>query len=278
MTHATGPRLSVSTWSLHRSLGDPLFYGPETSQIPFNTHNRGGIGLLEVPAQIAECGIHTLEICHFHMPSRAPAYVRAMRSTLEVTGIELWSVLIDAGDVTHPLHGQRDAAWIADWIDIAGQLGAKRARVIAGKQPLSAQALQASREALVRLADRAEARDVRLMTENWFDLLSTPEAVSELLDSLDGRVGLCFDFGNWKGENKYANLEAIAPYAESCHAKPQFTSDGDIEQDDYLRCLDITRSAGFSGPYTLIYDGPDSDELAGLAGERDLVKRYCSPE
>jgi hypothetical protein len=277
MTQPTGPRLSVSTWSLHRSLGDPQFYGPDAPQIPFSTHNRGGIGLLEVPAQIAERGIHTLEICHFHMPSRAPAYLRAMRSTLEVNNVQLWSLLIDAGDITHPQNGQRDEAWIAEWIEVAGQIGAKNARVIAGKQPHTPEAIEASRAALTRLADVAESKNLRLMTENWFDLLATPAAVIDLLESLDGRVGLCFDFGNWKGEQKYENLAAIASYAESCHAKPQFGPGGAIEQNDYVRCLNITREAGFSGPYTLIYDGPDSDEFAGLADEKAIVEAYCVP-
>lgn len=277
MTHKTDLRLSVSTWSLHRSLGEPRFNGPDEPQIPYNSHNRGGIGLLEVPAQIAAHGIHTLEICHFHLPSRSTAYLRALRSTLEVTGVELWSVLIDAGDVTHPQHGARDEAWIAEWIDVAGQLGAKRARVIAGRQALSPQALDASQAALARLAERAEGHGVRLMTENWFELLGTPDAVITLLGALDGRVGLCFDFGNWKGASKYEDLAQIAPLAESCHAKPQFDANGDIERDDYVRCLDITREAGFSGPYTLIYDGPDGDEFAGLAGEKAIVEGYCAP-
>jgi sugar phosphate isomerase/epimerase len=271
----TGPRLSASTWSLHRSLGDPQHYGPEAVNIPFNTHNKGGISLLDVPAHLVQLGIHTLEICHFHLPSRAPGYLNALRGTLETNGVELWSLLVDAGDVTHPDHGQRDEAWVAGWIDVAQRLGAKRMRVIAGKAEPTDANLARSRDALLRLAEQAEAKGLRLMTENWFSLLSTPDAVNELLGSLDGRVGLCFDFGNWKGETKYADLAAIAQHAESCHAKPQFNADGSVEGDDYTRCLDITRDAGFAGPYTLIYDGPDWDELAGLESEKAIVESYC---
>ena len=65
-----GPRLSVSTWSLHRQLGRPDFYGPEAGkQIPVATHGRGELSLLEVPARVAEFGINTQELCHFHIPS-----------------------------------------------------------------------------------------------------------------------------------------------------------------------------------------------------------------
>ena len=64
------PRLSVSTWSLHRQLGKPGFTGPaHDMQIPIETHDKGPISLLELPAHVAEFGIRTLEICHFHLPS-----------------------------------------------------------------------------------------------------------------------------------------------------------------------------------------------------------------
>ncbi|MBO0795947.1 MAG: sugar phosphate isomerase/epimerase, partial [Ktedonobacteraceae bacterium] len=75
---------------------------------------------------------------------------------------------------------------------------------------------------------------------------------------------------------KYADLQSIASYAESCHAKASFTPPYEMNKDDYTQCLDITRSAGFSGPYTLIYDGPGSDEWVGLAQEQQVVQPYLS--
>jgi len=112
------------------------------------------------------------------------------------------------------------------------------------------------------------------MTENWFSTLSRPEYVLRLLDELEGSVGLCLDFGNWGGPTKYEDLAAIAPRAESCHTKAQFPAAGALDQEDYKRCLDITREAGFSGPYTLIYDGPGDDEFEGLRLESAVVEPY----
>lgn len=263
MTDSHTLRLSASSWSLHRSLGAPGIYGPG-ADIPHESHGRGSISLLEAPALLAELGIRTMEICHFHLPSRAPAYLERLRDALAKNGVELWSLLVDAGDLTHEVHGQRDEAWIAGWLDDAQRLGAKRVRVIAGKGAPTAANLARSRAALLRLAGAAEARGLRLMTENWFDLLSTPAAVHALMDDLEGRISLCLDFGNWRGATKYEDLRAIAGYAESCHAKPQFDTHGAIEREDFARCIQITREAGFSGPYTLIYDGPNPDERAGL--------------
>ncbi len=112
------------------------------------------------------------------------------------------------------------------------------------------------------------------MTENWFPLLSQPATVHSLLDRLEGQVGLCLDFGNWQGPTKYEDLRSIAPSAESCHAKAHFSPTDGMEKDDYIRCLDITQAAGFTGPYTLIYDGPNENEWAGIAGEREIVLPY----
>ena len=269
------PRLSVSTWSLHRQLGRPDFYGPEEGkQIPVVTHDRGELSLLDLPARVAEFGINTLELCHFHVPSLDKGYLNELHGALKAADVELFSLLIDNGDITDPDYAERDLIWIAEWIETAGRLGATAARAIAGKADPSAESLEMSRDGLQRLGERAEANGVRLMTENWFSVLSTPENVLTLLDSLDGEVGFCLDFGNWTGETKYADLKAIASRADSCHTKAHFPVPGEMDRDDYVRCLDLTQEAGFSGPHTLIYDGPGDDEWEGLSIEREVVQSY----
>jgi len=273
-------RISVSSWSLHRHLGRPQIYGVESGRtIPIESHNQGDFSLLELPERIASFGIHTLEICHFHLPSLDPGYLAELRQAIVAAGVELFSLLVDDGDVTHPERGEEDLAWIESWLDVGAALGSQCMRVIAGKQPARADTVKLSQQRLASLADKAEAHGVRLMTENWFPLLATPQTVVQLLESLDGRVGLCLDFGNWQGEEKYAGFRVIAPYAESCHAKGQFDENGRLQRDDYERCLDITRSADFAGPYTLIYDSRmPANEWDGLAAEREIVSLYIGTQ
>jgi sugar phosphate isomerase/epimerase len=267
------PTLSASTWSLHRALGRPGFYGPADARIPSETHGRGALTLLELPARLAAFGIGTLEICHFHLPSRDPAYLGELRAALGAAGVRLFSLLVDDGDITGP-DAARDLGWIRGWVPVAAALGAERMRVIAGKAEPSEAALARSTDALGALADEASAAGLRLMTENWFALLARPDTVLALLDRLEGRVGLCLDFGNWRGDGKYERLAAIAPRAESCHAKAHFASPGALDRADFTRCLELTRAAAFAGPYTLIYDGPGDDEWAGLALEREAALPY----
>ena len=265
-------RLSVSTWSLHRTLGSPNGYGPDGSGAGSNGTN--GVALIDLPPLLAEFGIHTLEICHFHMASKDAEYVAQLRHALEENGIELWSLLIDGGDIAHPIHAERDLAWTEAWIDVAAELGAVNARVAAGRQDPSSDVVERSRAGMARLAAYANTRGVRLTTENWLETFSTPEIVLDTLEELDGQVGLCVDFGNWTGSSKYDDLELIMSLGESCHTKAHFSGPTEMDQDDYVRCLELSRKAGFAGPYTLIYDGPNDDEWAGLAQERAVVNAY----
>ncbi len=271
-------RLSVSTWSLHHHLGGPAISGPAISGPNRETPNHevpsGARQLLELPAQLGAFGIRTLEICHFHLPSRDAAFLAELRAEIDRNGIELWALLIDEGDLNSPLHAPRDEKWIASWLPVTAQLGAKNARIIAGKGAPTPENQAQSVAALRNLANDADALGLRLLTENWFDLTGTPAATLQLLDAMQGRLGLMLDFGNWKGDAKYQDLAQIAAYAESCHTKAGFQN-GEIERADYLKCLEITKNAGFNGPYTLIYDS-GGDEWSGLSAEREVVAPFLA--
>src|SRR5690606_13636844 len=128
------PRLSVSTWSLHRLLGPVYWDSPANpNRLAEEPYGPGCIPLLQGPRKITKLEIRTLEICHLHLPSRDTAYLNDRRAALDEAGVELFSLLIDDGDITHPEHQTRDLNWICGWLDTAAALGARCARVIAGK-------------------------------------------------------------------------------------------------------------------------------------------------
>lgn len=272
MAQISADRIAVSTWSLHRFLGVTYPHDLTTTEIgpAKETYGEGEESLLGLPSALANHGYHRLEIVSFHLRSRDPVYLEELRDQLRVSKVRLQTLLIDAGDITHPEDGARDTAWIASWIEIANALGADNARIIAGKQKPSRETLDRSVKALKSLADGNAGSPVRLVTENWFDLLSEPEHVHYLLDQLDGRVGLLGDFGNWGGDNKYEDLASIFGRAELCHAKATFI-DGDLDEADYGACVTLAEEAGYKGPYTLIFDNEIPGEWHGLAAERDFI-------
>lgn len=265
-------RIAVSTWSLHRLLGTTYPHDLTTSAIGSgdDTFGEGSESLLGLPSVLANHGYHRLEVVSFHMRSRDSIYLAELRDQFSRAEVTLQTLLIDAGDITHPEHGARDEAWIAGWIEVANELGAQNARIIAGKQQPTPENITRSVTALKRLADANAGSPVRLVTENWFDLLSTPAAVHEVLDRLEGRIGLLGDFGNWSGETKYEDLASIFSRAELCHAKAGFAG-GQLDEADYGSCVGAAEEAGYKGPYTLIFDADQPHEWAGLAQERDFI-------
>jgi sugar phosphate isomerase/epimerase len=259
----------VSTWSLHRMLEG--FSVPAPGDDPSAAHERNaeGIPLLDLPAELASRGYETLQVCHFHIPRRDPDYFEQLRVALDDANIELDALLIDAGDLTHPTDAGRHQRWIEGWVDDAITLGATNARIIAGKQTPTPETLNESARRLEAIAD---ARDrIRILTENWGDLLCTPEAVESLFDLTHESVGLLLDLGNWSGESKYDDLRRVAELAERTHAKCAFDASG-AEETDYTRSLQILRDVGYEQTVTLIYDGPYDDEWAGLETEWNIVQ------
>ena len=272
MGRISADRIAVSTWSLHRLLGTTYPHDLTTDDIgpEHTTYGEGEESLLGLPSVLANHGYHRLEIVSFHLRSRDPVYLGELRDQLNVAKVQLQTLLIDAGDISHPEHGARDQKWIAGWIEIANELGAQNARIIAGKQKPTRDALDRSIKALAALAEGNAGSPVRLVTENWFDLLSEPAHVHYLLDKLDGRIGLLGDFGNWGGATKYADLKSIFSRAELCHAKASFI-DGDLDEKDYGACVRLAEDAGYKGPYTLIFDSEIPGEWHGLGLERDFI-------
>jgi sugar phosphate isomerase/epimerase len=272
------PTLSVSIFSLCRSLGATypaleLTSGERTAEYPYG---KGSMTLLDVPATAAELDIPNLEIVQYHFPCTDADYLAELRGRLGAAGVALATLLLDAGDITAPdaTERARVVARLKDWIDVAAALGARRVRVSAGDAaPDADDAVARSIAGLSELAEYAAGRGLRLITENWRQLAMAPEALVTILDALDGRVGLCADFGNYRGEGKYDDLRLIVPRAETIHAKANYPAAGQPDAADFHRCLDLARDAGFAGDYVLIFDGP-GDERAGLHQLAQLVQPY----
>lgn len=261
---------TVSTWSLHRTLG--RYVAPDSGvlggQCRAGASEPGGLALLDLPAALREHGYDTLQICHFHLPSRAPEYLASLRAALQDAGITLDAVLVDEGDLTDPQYADDTEVWMSAWLRDAAALGATRVRLMVGAAEPSPEVIQACAERLSRLA--ADHPGVRIVIENWTGVLRDTRSVRAVLDAMSGEVGLLVDLGNWRGPDRFTELAAIAPLAETCHAKCRFSgSEPDVQE--FQQGLRVLKDAGYTGPMALIYDGVDDDEWAKL----DLVNALC---
>lgn len=261
---------TVSTWSLHRTLGN--FVAPDSGaqggQCRPGAAEPGSMELLDLPIALREHGYDTLQICHFHLPARTPEYLASLRSALRDAGITLDALLVDDGDLTDPELADQAEAWMGEWLETATALGATRVRLMVGAAEPAPEVIQESAERLARLA--AAHPGVRIVIENWTGVLRDAGSVRGVLEATGGAVGLLIDLGNWRGPDRFQELSRIAPLAETCHAKCRFTgSEPDVEE--FQHGLQILKDAGYSGPLALIYDGMDDDEWGML----DRVDALC---
>lgn len=256
---------AVSTWSLHRTLGnfvaeDSAVAGGKFMSLP---PLKGGLTLLELIPELAKRDFTTLQIVHFHLESRETGYIERVRHTLDEHGITLDMLLIDDGDLAAD-NTEKQLEWYDGWLNIAEMLRATCARICAGRQTPTPERLKASGKHLAKLAH--DHPDVRIVTENWMEMIPDAESLLTVLDAAGDDVGLLIDLGNWTGDDKYEKLAKIAHLAESCHAKCSFDENGP-DEDDFRKALNVLKDADYNGPLALIYDGPDDDEWAALETE-----------
>jgi len=269
-------RIAVSSWSLHKMLGYSHANGPmgRDNAPALPTWGPGEVKLLDVPRLLHAEGYGRIELCHFHIASLDPVYLEELRSAFKQAGVIIQTLLIDDGDITNPATRARDMAWINKWIGAAARLGAVHARAIAGKQKPSPETLALSVSGLNLLYNTAASQNVKLVTENWFDLTATPTEVHHILDRVPG-LGFLADTGNWGGSTKYADLESVFVKAQLCHAKAFFHG-SKIDDEEFVKSIRAGEKAGYKGPYTLIF-ADEGDEWEGLAKERDVVLKLIQP-
>lgn len=268
--------IAVSTWSLHHHLGTSFANGPGNTA-PFKKSETWGAGvfdILQLPAALAKRGYKRCEICHFHLGSLDHTYLRGVAKAFADAGVTIQTLLIDDGDLTNTTTLARDKAWISSWIEAASVLGAEHARVIAGKAPPTVGSLALAVEGLREMVQLGEKLGVKVVTENWHDLLSTPGAVHHVLDCVPG-LAFMADTGNWSGTTKYDDLASIFARAQLCHAKATFTTGLTMDRKDFSRCLDAAGRGRYQGPLTLIFMD-DGDEWSGLAAERVFIEQYAA--
>lgn len=272
------PYLSLTSWSLHRSLGPlrmTMWDEQQKTQVVDEVPQPEYFQLVELPRLAAERGIRALDVCHFHFPDTSPDYLVQLRQAFADHDVTFYTLLADYGDISNADPDRRgsDIAWIQRWIDIASAVGAERVRVVAGdSDPADQPALRRSAEALTELATYAASRNVTVISENFRALSSTSDNCLYLHEVCDHLDFVC-DFGNFKGVTKYDDLASILPFATSIHAKAHYDEQGFPDEAEFRRCLDLVQASAFDGPITLVYDSV-GDEWAGIERIQRIVETY----
>ncbi|MBJ9987805.1 MULTISPECIES: sugar phosphate isomerase/epimerase family protein [Paenibacillus] len=273
------PNLSLTTWSLHRNLG-PLRWtqwdDKRKEHVTRVEEQPEKLSLLELPAVLRDKGFTTMEICHFHFKDTSSSYLQELREAIQQAGMRFYTLLADYGDITNPDETRREAdmEWLQRWIDIASAAGAERIRIIGGDaDPGDAEALKLAASQLQRLIDYAADKQVRIVTENFHAMTSTADNCLALLDACGNQLGLTSDFGNFKGPTKLQELSRTIARSESIHAKAQQDEQGNLDDAEFISCMELVKEHRYEGPITIVYDGP-GDMWDGIDRVRKLVTPY----
>ncbi|MBV7332811.1 sugar phosphate isomerase/epimerase [Chloroflexi bacterium TSY] len=255
-------RIATSSWTLHDTLGRVFYeHDGQGGVVNKGEESTDAMSLLDLPAFVAKDGIRTLEVCHFYFPTTEDSYLAELKAALDEADVELANVLVDTGNLSNPNEAERqaDIQMTKSWQDVAVKLDAKGTRIDCGLEPPTPDALSRSASSLQELYDYGAGIGLDTATENWRTTSKNADDLLEIMRQADRPLKLCVDFGNAaKTENKYETMAALLPQSTSLHCKGIF-SDGELDTDEFRRCLSLTEEAGFDGHIALIYDQFDNE-------------------
>jgi sugar phosphate isomerase/epimerase len=273
--------LSLTTWSLHRSLG-PLRWTRwdpnQKMQVTQSEAQPEFMRLVDLPAAAAAKGFEALDVCHFHIPDTSDSALRTLRKAFEEANLKFYTLLLDYGDISSSdeIRRQSDIAYIKKWIDIAAKVGAERLRVVAGESDASDKlGLDRAAQTILTLLAYGREHGVKIITENFRSLTSTIENCLYLNEACEGQLRFIADFGNFKSASKYDDLAKLVQLAENIHGKANYDATGLPDVPEFEHCLDSVFKSNYNGPITIVYDGP-GDEWDGIERVRRLVAPHLS--
>lgn len=295
-------QLCVSSYSLREHLGpiNITVRGPDGTKAPFTWGEPAvePMSLLDLPRLVkSELGVDAVEICQFHVPERASAYLGQLKRALDDSGVGLVNVPIDVGNISdpNPAYRKEDLAEIEDWMRAAAELGSKMVRVNASF-PLAGETapIEVTIDSYRRLAATASALGLQLLIENHGGITRDPEMIVQLIESVgESKLKALVDIGNFEplmsmnmakmqGKETPANLDLtplydaiarIAPYAGLIHAKThEFDEQGRPRHLDVVRALRIVRDTGYTGPISIEYEGSQGNAWQNTRRTKDLVE------
>jgi sugar phosphate isomerase/epimerase len=210
----------------------------------------------------AKMNLEGTELTSYYFPTPTPNdYLcqlkrQCFRLCLNISGTAV------GNDFGHPPGEARDEqiALVKRWIDHSQVLGAPVIRIFAGnlKEGVSpARGYRLMVEGIEECCDYAGQRGVHLALENHGGMTATPDGMLDFVrDVRSAWFGLNLDTGNFFGEDPYAELAQIAPYALNVQIKV-VTSDDQKQNKkptDFPRLAQILRDVGYRGYIVLEYE------------------------
>jgi sugar phosphate isomerase/epimerase len=272
--------LSLAQWSIHRMIREN---GVDPYTFAEKAKNWGFKGLEYVSQlydpELSDAGYSEEAMAAFVEKSNAEAQKHGMKNVL---------IMIDGqGNLAVSDEAERNetVGKHKKWVDAAAAMGCHAIRVNLNGSNVPEEWIENSVDELTKLATYAKDKNINILVENHGGLSSNGELHAQVMEKVNmENVGTLPDFGNfcmtrkpdsWECEvsyDKYKGVKELMPYAKAVSAKSNvFDADGNEENIDYVKMLQMVKDNGYTGFIGVEYEGNVLSEEEGIIATRDLL-------
>jgi sugar phosphate isomerase/epimerase len=219
----------------------------------------------------ADLGFDAVEPTSYYFPADVDAaYLARFKQHAFLAGLDVSGTAIGNNFCLPP--GEKRDKELANtrlWVEHAAAIGAPVIRIFAGNVPKGAKeedafawAVEGIRASLPYAAERG----VVLALENHGGITATTAQLLKLVEAVDApNFGVNLDTGNFHGEDPYAEIAEIAPYAVNVQVKTEILRKGASakEEADLRRIIATLHRAHYSGYVVLEYEA-EEDPLTAI--------------
>ncbi|AWA29727.1 xylose isomerase [Flavobacterium magnum] len=282
-------RLSLAQWSLHRAMMETKTLNP--IDFASTAKSLGFEGLEYVSA------LYTLE--QGNQIQGAAKLAKELRQRSVDNDMTNVLIMVDGeGELAALDKKERDTAIDnhKKWVDAAAEMRCHSIRVNlfgAGAEKDFKVWKETSIDGLGRLAAFAAQSEINVIVENHGGLSSDISKLTEVFEAIGLKnCGALPDFGNfcvkrrdgdrWASPcieiyDKYKGVSELMPFAKGVSAKSyDFDTDGNETTIDYVKMLQIVKSAGCKGFIGVEYEGSRLGEIDGILATKALLLRAAS--
>jgi sugar phosphate isomerase/epimerase len=224
-------------------------------------------GFLELAADL---GLDAVEPTSYYFPEDVNAdYLHRLRQRAFRLGLDVSGAAV-MNDFCLPPGPERDrnVAHVRTWIDRAAELDAPTLRILSGNWIQGTPDEELARRVVStidELTPHAVEKGVTLALENHGGgVTTTDEELLSIVRAVKGpNFAVNLDTGNFHGEDPYAEIARVAPYAVNVQVKTEIRRKGKSKEPaDLARVVRILRDAKYSGYVVLEYTAPEEATIA----------------
>jgi sugar phosphate isomerase/epimerase len=218
----------------------------------------------------ADLGLDAIEPTSYYFPEDVTTdYLHRLKQRAFLLGLDISGTAV-MNDFCLPPGPEADKErdHVRTWIDRAAELDAPVLRLLSGNWIQGTPEEELEKRVVRRieslLPDAAE-KGVTLTLENHGGGVTvTAEQLLRLVREIAGpNFGVNLDTGNFHGQDPYAEIAAVAPYAVNVQVKTEIRRRGRTkEATDLAKVIGILRAARYSGYIVLEYDAAEDPMTA----------------